>query len=229
MKHLISIKTTNGVLSISDFKAQRVSKSDVIGVVLQTETIGMIISLNQWEEIWCSEKNCKVFNNECGEAEALQTLRGLELTRNIVKQNKEDGEEMTAAMRCWQYNRGGLQWYLPSLYELGTIIAYRDELNEVLEMLDADLFDKDDWGWSSSECYSWYAWYVYFGSGNFGSYSYKCNSFVVRAVSAFSPLQRGDFSSPSENGNCLPFTEESAIEYLRQLGYTGELTKKINV
>ena len=46
MKHSISIKTINGVLSISDFKAQRVSKSDVIGVVLKTETIGMVISLD---------------------------------------------------------------------------------------------------------------------------------------------------------------------------------------
>lgn len=229
MKHSISIKTINGVLSISDFKAQRVSKSDVIGVVLQTETIGMVISLDQWNEIWCSDGNRKVFNKECGEAEALQTLSGLELTRNIVKQNEEDGEDMTAAMRCWQYKKGNLQWCLPSLYELGTIIAYRDELNEVLEMLDADQFDEDDWGWSSSEGSSWSAWIVNFGSGNFNYYGYKYNSYVVRAVSAFSPLQRGDFSSPSENGNCSPFTEESVIEYLRQLGYTGELTKKINV
>jgi hypothetical protein len=229
MKHSISIKTINGVLSISDFKAQRVSKSDVIGVVLQTETIGMVISLDQWNEIWCSDGNRKVFNKECGEAEALQTLSGLELTRNIVKQNEEDGESMTAAMRCWQYKKGNLQWYLPSLYELGTIIAYRDELNEVLEMFDADLFDEDDWGWSSSEHNSWNAWYVNFGNGNFYGYYNKCSSYVVRAVSAFSPLQRGDFSSPSENGNCSSFTEESVIEYLRQLGYTGELTKKINV
>ena len=230
MKHSISIKTINGVLSISDFKAQRVSKSDVIGVVLQTETIGMVISLDQWNEIWCSDGNRKVFNKECGEAEALQTLSGLELTRNIVKQNEEDGESMTAAMRCWQYKKGNLQWYLPSLYELGTIIAYRDELNEVLEMLDADQFDEDDWGWSSSENGSWSAWYVYFGNGGFyNGYYGKYYSCVVRAVSAFSPLQRGDFSSPSENGNCSPFTEESVIEYLRQLGYTGELTKKINV
>lgn len=229
MKHSISIKTINGVLSISDFKAQRVSKSDVIGVVLQTETIGMVISLDQWNEIWCSDGNRKVFNKECGEAEVLQTLSGLELTRNIVKQNEEDGEDMTAAMRCWQYKKGNLQWYLPSLYELGTIIAYRDELNEVLEMLDADQFDEDDWGWSSSEYSSWYAWGVNFGNGSFNGYYGKCSSCVVRAVSAFSPLQRGDFSSPSENGNCSPFTEESVIEYLRQLGYTGELTKKINV
>ena len=230
MKHSISIKTINGVLSISDFKAQRVSKSDVIGVVLQTEAIGMVISLDQWNEIWCSDGNRKVFNKECGEAEALQTLSGLELTRNIVKQNEEDGEDMTAAMRCWQYKKGNLQWYLPSLYELGTIIAYRDELNEVLKMLDAEQFAEDDLGWSSSEYNSWHAWFVGFvrGGFNYGNNN-KSYSYVVRAVSAFSPLQRGDFSSPSENGKCSPFTEESAIEYLRQLGYTGELTKKINV
>lgn len=228
MKHSISIKTINGVLSISDFKAQRVSKSDVIGVVLQTETIGMVISLDQWNEIWCSDGNRKVFNKACGEAEALQTLSGLELTRNIVKQNEEDDEDTTAAMRCWQYKKGNLQWYLPSLYELGTIIAYRDELNEVLEMLDADKFDEDGWGWSSSGGYSNYAWGVSFGTGYFGSYG-KFYSFVVRAVSAFSPLQRGDFSSPSGNAEYSQLSEKSVIEYLRQLGYTGELTKKINV
>lgn len=188
MKHKISIKTINDILSVDEFKTRVIAKADVIGVVLQTEVIGIIISLDQWNEIWCSDGNRKVFNKECGEAEALQTLSGLELTRNIVKQNEEDGEDMTAAMRCWQYKKGNLQWYLPSLYELGTIIAYRDELNEVLEMLDADQFDEDDWGWSSSENYSWYAWSVYLGDGYFG-YNIKCNSCVVRAVSAFSPLQ----------------------------------------
>ena len=189
MKHLISIKTINGVISISDFKTQNISKSDVVGVVLQTEIIGMVISLDQWNEIWCGEENCKVFNKGCSEAEALQTLSGLELTRNIVKQNEEDGEEMTAAMRCWQYKKGNLQWYLPSLYELGTIVSYRDELNEVLEMLGADQFDEDDFGWSSSEGHSWSAWLVIFGNGVFCNGG-KYGIFGVRAVSAFSPLQR---------------------------------------
>lgn len=232
MKHSISIKTVNGVLSVADFKAQRVAKADVIGVILQTETIGMIISLDQWNEIWCSENNKKVFNKECGEAEALQTLSGLELTRNIVEQNKKDGEGMTAAMRCWQYGKGNLQWYLPCLYELGTIIAYRDELNEVLEMLGADTFDEDDWGWSSSEDGSWGAWSVCFGNGNFYGYN-KCNGCVVRAVSAFSPLERGDFSSPSGNGNgeypVPPMTEESAVEFLRSRGYTGTIIKELSI
>lgn len=222
MKHSISIKTINGVISIEEFKARSISKSDVIGVVLQTETIGMVISLDQWDEIWCSEENCKAFNNECGEAEALQTLSGLELTCNIVKQNKEDGEEMTAAMRCWQYNRGNIQWYLPSLHELGTIIAYCNKLNKVLEMLDADQFDKYAWGWSSSEIGSWHAWTVNFSSGNSSSGS-KYNSNVVRAVSSFNPLEKvnNDFQSPVS-----PMTEESAIEFLRSQGYTGTLYKK---
>lgn len=190
MKHLISLKTNQGIASVEDYQNGRIDRGDVIGVVLQTETIGMVISLDQWNEIWCSDGNCKAFNKKCGEAEALQTLSGLELTRNIVKQNEEDGESMTAAMRCWRYKKGNLQWYLPSLYELGTIIAYRDELNEVLEMLNADQFDEDDWGWSSSENYSWDAWVINFGSGYFignGGKVYRC---AVRAVSAFSPLQR---------------------------------------
>lgn len=188
MKHLISLKTNQGIASVEDYQNGRIGRGDVIGVILQTEVIGVIISLDQWNEIWCSERKRKVFNKGCSEAEALQTLSGLELTRNIVKKNKEDGEDMTAAMRCWQYKKGNLQWYLPSLYELGTIIAYCDELNEVLEMLDADQFYEDDWGWSSSEGGSWYAWFVYFGSGFFNIRS-KFYSFVVRAVSAFSPLQ----------------------------------------
>lgn len=198
MEHSISIKTINGVLSISDFKAQRVSKSDVIGVVLQTETIGMVISLDQWNEIWCSDENRKTVNKSCGEAEALQTLSGLELTRNIVKQNEEDGEDMTAAMRCWQYKKGNLQWYLPSLYELGTIIAYRDELNKVLEMLNAGKFDENGWGWSSSESSCWNAWYVGFGYGKFDNL-YKSYSYVTRAVSAFEPLSKNIEPSCTES------------------------------
>ena len=189
MKHLISLKTYQGIASVEDYQNGRIDIGDVIGVILQTEVIGVIISLDQWNEIWCSERNRKVFNKGCGQAETLQTLSGLELTRSIVKQNEEDDESMTAAMRCWQYKKGNLQWYLPSLYELGTIIAYRDELNEVLEMLDADQFDKDDLSWSSSEGNCWGAWGVFFGYGNFNTFG-KFYGFVVMAVSAFSPLQR---------------------------------------
>lgn len=223
MKHSISIKTTNGVFSISEFKEQNLLKSDIIGVVLQTETIGMVISLEKWHDLWCRNINFKVYNKACGEAEALQTLSGLELTRNIVEKNIADGETMTAAMRCWQYKKGNLQWYLPSLYELGTIIAYIDELNEVFEMLGADLLSEYDYGWSSSEYDNNNVWYVGFGGDRFNRFYSKSGDLTIIAVSAYSPLHQVN------NDSYSPFTEETAIKYLRQLGYVGELTKKIKV
>lgn len=188
MKHLISLKTNQGTATIEEYKKGNVNRDDVVGVILQTEVIGEIIPLDQWNEIWCSEENCKVFNKTCSEAEALQTLSGLELTRNIVNQNEEDGEEMTAAMRCWQYKKGSIQWYLPSLYELGTIVAYRDELNKVLKMLGATLLRKSYCAWSSSEsdrCNTWVA-------SSCAGYFYckdKFDNIITRAVAAFSPLQ----------------------------------------
>lgn len=227
MKHLISIKTKDNVLSVEDFKAQGLTNKDVIGIVIQTETIGIIMSLDTWEEVWNNED---IFvNKACGEAEALQELSGLELTRAIVEKTKKSSDSMNAAIRCWNYGKGDLQWYLPCLYELGTIIAYRDEINEVLDMLDMPELNENDYGWSSSESNTRYAWFVNFGNGNFNTYG-KYDSAVVRAVSAFSPLERGDFSSPSGKVTSNPtMTEESAVEFLRSLGYTGDLTKKIHL
>ena len=95
MKHLISLKTNQGIASVEDYQNGRIDRGDVIGVILQTEVIGVVISLDQWKEKWCSERKRKVFNKGCGQAEALQTLSGLELTRSIVKQNEEDGEYMS--------------------------------------------------------------------------------------------------------------------------------------
>ena len=227
MKHLISIKTKDNVLSIEDFKAQGLTNNDVIGIIIQTETIGIIMSLDTWEEVWNNDDI--LVNKACGEAEALQELIGLELTRSIVEKTKKNSDSMNAAIRCWDYGKGGLQWYLPSLYELGTIIAYRDEINEVLDMLGMPELGENDYGWSSSEYGTHYAWYVNFGNGSFGGGS-ECGSGVVRAVSAFSRLERGDFSSPSGKVTSnQTMTEESAVEFLRSIGYTGDLTKKIHL
>lgn len=227
MKHLISIKTKDNVLSIEDFKAQGLTNNDVIGIIIQTDTIGIIMSLDTWEEVWNNDDI--LVNKACGEAEALQELSGLELTRSIVEKTKKNSDSMNAAIRCWDYGKGGLQWYLPSLYELGTIIAYRDEINEVLDMLGMPELGDNDYGWSSSEYNAHIAWGVNFGNGSFYHTS-KYGSFVVRAVSAFIPLERGDFSSPSGKVTSNPtMTEESAVEFLRSIGYTGDLTKKIHL
>lgn len=223
MEHKISIKTVNGILSIDEFRTRVIAKADVIGVVLQTEIIGVIISLDQWEEKWCSEEKYTLVDREYSETEALQTLSGLELTRKLFQRNQNDGEKMTAAIRCWTYHKGGLQWYLPSLYELGTIMAYCDKLNEVFDMLGASLFKKGDDGvWSSSEHLFREAWGAYLDTNSLTCESKSC-SFKVRAVSAYHPL------STEANITSTPMTIESAISFLQSQGYSGELTKKIRI
>lgn len=224
MEHLISVKTfENGVMSVSEFKNANLHKKEVAGIVLQTETIGLILALPSWKEKWGSEDICVDVKNDddyIGEAKALTTLCGLEATQRIVKAH-EDYEGMYAAKRCLEYDCAGLQWYLPSLYELGMLAAFKNEINAVLDELglsDAKL--KDEWSWSSSESNQPHAWSVHFSNGNF-SYVYKYYSYVVRAVCAFEPL-RGVLSTPSENKE---LTDDALIALLRQRGYKGEITK----
>lgn len=224
MEHLISVKTfENGVMSVSEFKNANLHKKEVAGIVLQTETIGLILALPSWKEKWGSEDICVDVKNDddyIGEAKALTTLCGLEATQRIVKAH-EDYEGMYAAKRCLEYDCAGLQWYLPSLYELGMLAAFKNEINAVLDELglsDAKL--KDEWSWSSSELNQANAWLVNFSNGYFGNYL-KYYSYVLRAVCAFEPL-RGVLSTPSENKE---LTDDALITLLRQRGYKGEITK----
>ena len=224
MEHLISVKTfENGVMSVSEFKNANLHKKEVAGIVLQTETIGLILALPSWKEKWGSEDICVDVKNDddyIGEAKALTTLCGLEATQRIVKAH-EDYEGMYAAKRCLEYDCAGLQWCLPSLYELGMLAAFKNEINAVLDELglsDAKL--KDEWSWSSSESNQTYAWHVYFSNGNF-SYNSKSYSLVVRAVCAFEPL-RGVLSTPSEK---TELTDDELIALLKQRNYKGEITK----
>ena len=224
MEHLISVKTfENGVMSVSEFKNANLHKKEVAGIVLQTETIGLILALPSWKEKWGSEDICVDVKNDddyIGEAKALTTLCGLEATQRIVKAH-EDYEGMYAAKRCLEYDCAGLQWYLPSLYELGMLAAFKNEINAVLDELglsDAKL--KDEWSWSSSEYNQTNAWGVNFSGGSF-TYNGKSGSVVVRAVCAFEPL-RGVLSTPSEK---TELTDDALITLLRQRGYKGEITK----
>ena len=90
-------------------------------------------------------------------------------------------------------------------------------------MLGADLLSEDDCGWSSSEYNNYNVWYVGFGGGRFNGCYNKSGDFTIIPVSAYNPLQSVNNDSYSH------FTEETAIKYLRHLGYVGELTKKIKV
>ena len=231
MEHKISVKTYNdGIMSVNEFKNANLCNKEVAGIVLQTETIGLILALPKWKEKWGDDDICVDVKDEddyIGESKALTTLCGLEATKRIIADHN-DYEGMFAAKRCFEYECAGLQWYLPSLYELGMLSAFKEEINAVLDELslpEAKL--GDDWSWSSSENNQLHAWSVNFSNGYFNS-NYKCNSFVVRAVCAFEPL-RGVLSTPSEKISLADYTDEELKREFAKRGYKGEVTKTIQI
>lgn len=234
MKHKISIKTLNyGVLSVYEFQQARIDTSEVVGIVLQTETIGLILALPLWDERWSHTEQCVIVKNNddyIGEAVALTSLSGLEQTKTIVETHSND-TEMYAAKRCWEYDCAGLQWYLPSLYELAMLQAYKDEINSTLDQIGLSQAKLTDWyHWSSSEGAQPYAWYVDFSNGYFG-YNNKYGSSVVRAVCAFESL-RGVLSTPSATTtvtatNDPELSDEDLIGLLKARGYSGQITKTL--
>lgn len=234
MKHKISIKTLNyGVLSVYEFQQARIDTSEVVGIVLQTETIGLILALPLWDERWSHTEQCVIVKNNddyIGEAVALTSLSGLEQTKTIVETHSND-TEMYAAKRCWEYDCAGLQWYLPSLYELAMLQAYKDEINSTLDQIglsQAKLTDR--YHWSSSEAGQPGAWLVNFSNGYFNSYG-KYISCVVRAVCAFESL-RGVLSTPSATTivtatNDPELSDEDLVGLLKARGYSGQITKTL--
>lgn len=228
MEHKISVKTYNdGVMSVNEFKNANLNKKEVAGIVLQTETIGLILALPIWKEKWGDEDICVDVKDEddyIGESKALTTLCGLEATKRIIEAHK-DYEGMFAAKRCFEYDCAGLQWYLPSLYELGMLSAFKEEINAVLDELnlpEAKL--GDEYSWSSSENNQTIAWGINFSNGNFYNND-KYNSYVVRAVCAFESL-RGVLSTPSEKTSLSDLTDEELAVEFKKRGFEGELTMK---
>ena len=189
-----------------------------------------ILAFDTWQERWGNTD--RVLTEEQNESVAMQTFSGLDLTKRIVEgQAGIDG--MTAAKRCWNYQKGGFQWYLPCLMELGVLCAYRDEINKAMKEIgcpDECLLPTEDsdetWVWSSSESSQNDSWNVGFSGGNF-YYNGKYNSNMVRAVAAFQPSP-SLLTGEAKSNDCL-HSDEALINMLRERGYKGELTKTLTI
>lgn len=216
---------------IADFRARGMNYTNAIGIIVTTEFMSRILAFDTWKEQWGNTG--RVLTEEQNESVAMQTFSGLDLTKRIVEA-QTDIDGMTAAKRCWNYQKGGLQWYLPCLMELGVLCAYRDEINKAMKEIgcpDECLLPTEDsdetWVWSSSEYSQGYSWYVGFSSGYFGSNNSKCNSGMVRAVAAFQPSP-SLLTGEAKSNDCL-HSDEALINMLRERGYKGELTKTLTI
>lgn len=240
VNHKISVMDSeHNILTPEEYNQKHGSLTELLGIVVQTDILGLVLSPAQWDCVNWSNKNEddeSVLTEEQSESVAFQTISGFEHTREIVqKQEGDDGE--TAAQVCWNYKSGGLQWYLPSLLELSTIYAFKDEINNVIRQIDKDivLLPYNGYMWSSSENSQWTAWYVYFGDGYIYNWFSKYNGITVRAVAAFSSLasigERVDTRANQEasKSNVADMTDEQLVQVLRERGFSGTINKQMNL
>lgn len=215
---------------IADFRARGMNYANAIGIIVETEFMSRVLAFDIWQEQWGNTD--RILTEEQNESVAMQTFSGLDLTKRIVEA-QTDIDGMTAAKRCWNYQKGGLQWYLPCLMELGVLCAYHDEINKAMKEIgcpDECLLPTEDsdetWVWSSSEYSQLGSWNVGFSGGSFYG-TYKCNSVMVRAVAAFQPSP-SLLTGEAKSNDCL-HSDEALINMLRERGYKGELTKTLTI
>ena len=215
---------------IADFRARGMNYANAIGIIVETEFMSRVLAFDTWQEQWGNTD--RILTEEQNESVAMQTFSGLDLTKRIVEA-QTDIDGMTAAKRCWNYQKGGLQWYLPCLMELGVLCAYHDEINKAMKEIgcpDECLLPTEDsdetWVWSSSEISQYNSWSVYFSGGYFSSYN-KYISLMVRAVAAFQPSP-SLLTGEAKSNDCL-HSDEALINMLRERGYKGELTKTLTI
>jgi hypothetical protein len=215
---------------IADFRARGMNYTNAIGIIVTTEFMSRILAFDTWQEQWGNTD--RILTEEQNESVAMQTFSGLDLTKRIVEA-QTDIDGMTAAKRCWNYQKGGLQWYLPCLMELGVLCAYHDEINKAMKEIgcpDECLLPTEDsdetWVWSSSEYSQGSSWGVNFSNGNF-NIGFKYISSMVRAVAAFQPSP-SLLTGEAKSNDCL-HSDEALINMLRERGYKGELTKTLTI
>lgn len=215
---------------IADFRARGMNYANAIGIIVETEFMSRVLAFDTWQEQWGNTD--RILTEEQNESVAMQTFSGLDLTKRIVEA-QTDIDGMTAAKRCWNYQKGGLQWYLPCLMELGVLCAYHDEINKAMKEIgcpDECLLPTEDsdetWVWSSSENSQSGSWGVYFSNGSF-SISNEYFSGMVRAVAAFQPSP-SLLTGEAKSNDCL-HSDEALINMLRERGYKGELTKTLTI
>ena len=177
----IRIAVTGGKFLTKDEWANgNYDKNNVIGIAVITPCVKFILGLKEWKEIWSADTG-HCITGKYNEALALQTLSGYGATKQLVDAQEDEGN--TAAKLCWNYGYKGLQWYLPCLLELNAVCANKEEINELLKLVDGDPLSFDKCYWSSTEGSANGSWYVHFYSGRTYNGS-KCNDYVVRPAVA---------------------------------------------
>ena len=170
----------------------------VIGILLIEDEHQLVVALEDSPENLQWSKDCKLVNRPADSwKDAKSDFNGEEYCRNL------NSPDFPAAYYCLNYNKGGRDWYLPSMGELWLILRHLEEVQTALSIVggqrfvtewdDNDWDDNDDnddnapWYWSSTE-YSakFYTWVLLLDNRDFSSGGNKVGAaYKVRPVSNF--------------------------------------------
>ena len=229
-KHRISILATDGQLYALDEYKRATSQSvtlSLIGIVLQTESMGLVIAPNEIKKEWGKTNDYCTGIGEDNVYKAFMLHSGYEDTKAIYnrqKINEISGVSVgshTAAGYCWEHDFGGTptRWHLPSLAEFALIATYDEELDKVIEHLSYgfDIFVPDENYWTSCEEGKDTAWAMTLEGRVHGeTKNIECR---VRPVAKYEPLKPQDATAEE-------ISDEELVRMLRDRGYVGKVTKE---
>ena len=162
----------------------------VIGILLIEDEHQLVVALEDSPENLQWSKDYKLVNRPADSwKDAESDFNGEEYCRNL------NSPDFPAAYYCLNYNKGGRDWYLPSIGELWLILRHLEEVQTALSIVGGQKFvtewdDNDEnapWYWSSTE-YSakFYTWVLLLDDRDFSFGGNKVDAaYKVRPVSNF--------------------------------------------
>ena len=166
----------------------------VIGILLIEDDHKIVIATEDAPvKLKWSKKRGLINEPICAQDEAVSDFNGEIYCRRL------DSPDFPAAYYCLNYNKGGRDWYLPSMGELWLIRNHLEEIQTALSIVGGQKFittwvDETPCYWSSTEYNYTRAWHLFLSDGYLGNWYDRVNtSCKVRPVSKF------DFSTLKES------------------------------
>ena len=178
---------TLGVKGVEDWNPK--DNNGVVGILLIEDEHKIVVALEDSPKNLHWSKKHKLINKPVEELEDAESdFNGEEYCNNL------NSPDFPAAYYCLNYQKGGRNWYLPSLGELKLIYNHLEEIQNVLEIVGGQKFvteweDDTPMYWSSTEFTATSAWDLYLNHGTIEKNGFKLSySSKVRPVSKFGSL-----------------------------------------
>ena len=131
---------------------------------------------------YLGDKFNPTYATELSDGNALSDFNGLTNTQLLVN----EGEQYHAAHACWNYKdsaSSNLQWYLPTIGELGLLMVRFQLINTSIQTVGGTPIGMEDILWSSTMYSKEQAYYLHIETGNVWGEVYTEGKFPVRSCS----------------------------------------------